>query len=277
MQKNSSLGSSLKSIFAVIAIPLCIAIGYIIYIFILGNGSHFNDPETRHSPKDVMGLMYTGGPIVGLLISFVLIVLTFAVERMLTISKASGKGNTDAFLRRIKLLLSKNDIATAISECDKQQGSLANVVRAGLERYQAVFNDPSLDKDQKIAAIQKEIEEATTLELPMLEKNLVVIATIASISTLVGLLGTVVGMIKAFAALAQAGAPDAVALANGIAEALWNTALGIGGSALAIVFYNYFTSRIDSLTYRIDEAGFSITQTFASNYQTKASAPVSNI
>jgi biopolymer transport protein ExbB len=78
-----------------------------------------------------------------------------------------------------------------------------------------------------------------------------------------GLLGTVLGMIKAFAALATAGAPDAVALANGISEALINTALGIGTSALAIILYNYFTNRIDSLTYNIDEAGYSIVQTFA--------------
>lgn len=97
----------------------------------------------------------------------------------------------------------------------------------------------------------------------MLEKNLVILATIASISTLIGLLGTVLGMIKAFAALATAGAPDAVALANGISEALINTALGILGSAFAIIAYNYFTSKIDTLTYHIDEAGYSIVQHFA--------------
>jgi biopolymer transport protein ExbB len=84
------------------------------------------------------------------------------------------------------------------------------------------------------------------------------------VATLVGLLGTVIGMIKAFAALATAGAPDAVALANGISEALINTALGILTSALAIIAYNYFTSRIDTLTYNIDEAGLSITQNFSS-------------
>jgi biopolymer transport protein ExbB len=98
--------------------------------------------------------------------------------------------------------------------------------------------------------------------MPMLEKNLVIIATIASIATLMGLLGTVFGMISAFSALANAGAPDAVGLANGISEALINTAMGIGTSALAIVFYNYFTSAIDGLTYGIDEASYSIVQNF---------------
>jgi biopolymer transport protein ExbB len=126
--------------------------------------------------------------------------------------------------------------------------------------------EPTMNKDQKVLAIQKELEDSTALELPILEKNLTIIATLASIATLTGLLGTVIGMIKAFAALAQAGAPDASALSNGISEALINTALGIGTSALAIVAYNYFTSKIDELTYSIDEAGFSIMQNFASKH-----------
>ena len=125
---------------------------------------------------------------------------------------------------------------------------------------------PGLEKDQKILAIQKEIEEATSLELPMLEKNLVILATFASVATLMGLLGTVLGMIRAFSAIATAGAPDAVALSTGISEALINTALGIGTSALAIISYNYFTTKIDGLTYGIDEAGFSIAQSFAAKH-----------
>jgi len=101
----------------------------------------------------------------------------------------------------------------------------------------------------------------------MMSRNLVILSTIASISVLIGLIGTVLGMIRAFAALAQAGAPDALALATGISEALINTAFGITGSTLAIIFYNYFSTKIDGMTYKIDEAGFSLTQTFAA--QTK--------
>jgi biopolymer transport protein ExbB len=97
----------------------------------------------------------------------------------------------------------------------------------------------------------------------MLSKNLVILSTCASIATLVGLIGTVVGMIKAFSALASSGAPDANALATGISEALINTALGITGSCIAIIVYNIFTSQIDRITYGIDEANFSILQTFA--------------
>jgi biopolymer transport protein ExbB len=79
----------------------------------------------------------------------------------------------------------------------------------------------------------------------------------------VGLIGTVVGMIRAFGALAAAGTPDTAALATGISEALINTALGITGSAIAIIMYNYFSTKIDALTYSIDEAGFTIVQEFS--------------
>jgi biopolymer transport protein ExbB len=75
-------------------------------------------------------------------------------------------------------------------------------------------------------------------------------------------------MIRAFAALAQAGAPDALALATGISEALVNTAFGIAGSTISIIMFNYFTTTIDGYTFKIDEAGFSLTQTFAASLKT---------
>jgi biopolymer transport protein ExbB len=99
----------------------------------------------------------------------------------------------------------------------------------------------------------------------MLEKNLPILSTIASVGTLVALLGTVLGMIRAFKALGNSGQPDTAALSTGISEALINTALGIGTSAIAIIFYNIFTSRIDGMKYNISEAGFSIAQTFAAH------------
>ncbi|MBC7892361.1 MAG: MotA/TolQ/ExbB proton channel family protein, partial [Sphingobacteriaceae bacterium] len=151
-------------------------------------------------------------------------------------------------------------------ECDKQKGSVGNVTASALKKYQQLAVDTELDKEQKLVALSKEVEEATSLELPMLEKNLTIIATLASVATLVGLLGTVLGMIKAFAALGQSGAADSSKLANGISEALVNTALGIGTSAICIIAYNYFTSRIDELTYSIDEIGLSISNNFASHY-----------
>jgi biopolymer transport protein ExbB len=72
-------------------------------------------------------------------------------------------------------------------------------------------------------------------------------------------------MIKAFSALATAGAPDALALATGISEALINTAFGISGSTIALIMYNYFSTKIDGLTFKMDEAGFSLSQNFAAS------------
>lgn len=267
MKTQNSLADSLKSGFAATVIPVLIGIAILIYIFVLGNPANFadNNPANHPLPGNYLGIVYKGGPIVPILMSLLMMVVTFGFERLLTISRAKGKGNINKFVQKIRSLLSNNNLGQAIAECDHQKGSVANVVRAGLAKYGELSKNTSLDTDKKVLMIQKDIEETTQLEMPMLEKNLIIIATIATIATLLGLLGTVLGMIKAFAALATAGAPDAVALANGISEALINTALGIGTSALAIILYNYFTSKIDALTYGIDEASYSIVQNFTTH------------
>ena len=269
MKTSSSLSNSLKSVFAAVVIPVEILLAIAIYLFVLGNPANFqgNDPVNHPLPGNYLGIVYKGGFIVPILISLLMMVLTFGIERILTISRAKGKGNIKNFVQNIRALLSANNLGQAIAACDHQKGSVANVVKAGLTKYGELSKTSQIESDKKVLMIQKDIEETTQLEMPMLEKNLVIIATIASIATLLGLLGTVLGMIKAFAALATAGAPDAVALANGISEALINTALGIGTSALAIILYNYFTTKIDALTYGIDEASYSIIQNFTA--QTK--------
>jgi len=256
------------SAFAAIVIPLAFVVAILIFLFVLGNDSNFQggNNENLPLPGNYLGTVYKGGPVVPVLLTLLLLVVTFAIERFLTIGKAKGTKSIESFVRSIRQKLNVNDIAGAIAVCDQQKGSVANVVKSGLLKYQEMARERGLDKDQKILSIQKEIEESTALELPMLEKNLVIISTIASVATLIGLLGTVFGMIRAFSALANAGAPDAAALSTGISEALINTALGIGTSALAIIAYNYFTSKIDELTYSIDEAGFSIIQTFAAQH-----------
>lgn len=262
--KNSE-SNSFSALFASILVPVALVIGYLIYKFVLGNSSNFEDgnPAGHPLPGNILGMMYKGGFLVPILMACFIIALSVVAERFLTIFAASGKGNIPAFVRKVKSLLNSGDISSAIAECDKQKGSVANVIREGLHKYQAVANDSTMNKEQKLLAIQKEIEESTSLELPMLEKNLVILSTLASVATLLGLLGTVFGMIKSFSAIATAGAPDAVQLSTGISEALINTALGISTSAISIIFYNYFTTKIDKLTYGIDEAGFSIAQNFA--------------
>lgn len=263
---------SFSSMFASFVIPLAVLTGILIYMFVLGNPSNFenNDPNNHPVPEGVghiLGLIHKGGYVVPILLSLVLMNITFSIERFIAIGIAGGKESSENFVYRIKSLLHNGQIDEALAACDKQKGSLANVVKSSLERYKAVENDATLDKEQKVTAIKQEVEEATSLELPGLEKNLSIIATMASVSTLVALLGTVLGMIKAFSALATAGSPDSVALATGISEALINTALGIGNSAIAIIMYNVFTTKIDVITYTIDEAGFSIVQTFEASHK----------
>ena len=245
-------------------IPVLFAIALAFYVFVLGAEEHFidGDHEKGPLPGDYWGIVYKGGPIVPILITCFLIVLVFTIERLITITKANGTGSINDFVRKVRSLLDKNNVDEAIKECDKQKGSIGNVIKTGLEKYKLLTTDNSLDKEQKIAALIKEIEEATTLEMPMLQKNLTIIATLASASTLIALLGTVIGMIKAFAALGASGTPDAAALATGISEALINTGLGIGTAAIATISYAYLNSRVDDITYSIDEIGMSIQQNF---------------
>lgn len=254
---------------------LCIVAGYAIWRFMMGDPSGFRQPDPaggfwphHQKPIGAWHSIYEGGIIVPLLMGMFFMVIVFSIERFLTISKALGKGSISDFIRRVQYHLANRNVDAALAECDKQRGSVANVMKAGLRRYKEMINNTELDTEQKVIAIQKEVEESTALELPMLSKNLVFLSTITSVGTLVALLGTVMGMIRSFSSLGEEGGAGAAgALAQGISEALYNTALGIGTSALALVMYNVFTTKIDSITYGIDESGFTLTQSFASLYK----------
>ncbi|QBQ39842.1 MotA/TolQ/ExbB proton channel family protein [Sphingobacterium psychroaquaticum] len=265
--KNESGNSG--NLFASLAIIICFIIGYLVWKFVMGAPSNFidNNPVNQPLPGNYLGMVYHAGVVVPILIGLFLMVWVFAIERFIVINRASGTGNVGNFVRKIQTLINGGNIDSAIAECDKQKGSVANVVKAGLLKYKDVSGNTGLDSEKSVLAIQKEIEETTALEMPMLEKNMNVLATLVSIGTLTGLLGTVTGMIKAFSALATGGAPDSAKLANGISEALINTATGIATSTFAIVLYNILTAKIDNLTYSIDEAGFSIVQTYAANHK----------
>ncbi len=258
-----------------IAPVACIVLGYVLWRFVIGADGNFTNPDPEggfwpdhKGPKGTLPKMYEGGIIVPVLIGSLLIVLTFVIERLLTVAKASGSGSIAEFIRKVQYHLANKDVDKAMAECDKQKGSVGNVMKAGLRKYKEMIPNSELTTEQKVLNIQKEVEEATALELPMLEKNLVFLSTIASVATLLGLLGTVLGMIKSFSALGESGGGEAAqALSQGISEALYNTALGIGTSAVAIIMYNLFTTKIDSITYGIDESGFTLTQSFAANYK----------
>ncbi|MEG1580131.1 MAG: MotA/TolQ/ExbB proton channel family protein [Bacteroidaceae bacterium] len=244
----------------------CFIIAACVYLFIFGAPSHFQGGDNANEPLDLLGTVYKGGFVVPLIQGLFLIVFALSIERYFAIKTAYGKYSLVKFVEGIKEALRADDMAKAQAICDKQCGSVASVVSATIKKYKEVELDTSLMKEQKILAIQKELEEATALEMPTLQQNLSIIGTITTLGTLFGLLGTVLGMIRSFAALASGGGADSAALSTGISEALVNTASGIATGALAVISYNYYTNKIDKLTYSLDEVGFSIVQTFSASH-----------
>jgi biopolymer transport protein ExbB len=253
----------MKNYFNIIVVTLAMIIGiWLIWWVIMGNPSYFKDKELRKEPipGNVLGTIHTGGPLVGVLIGLILISTTFIFERGLSIGKAKGKGNPSIFLRDMIKKLEGGDLEAALADCDKQRGSVANIMRSAISRFKDVEHDPSFNKEKKITETQRAIDEAMNLETPLLEKNLVMLSTVASIATMIGLLGTTLGMIRAFQALALSGTVSATALSIGISEALYNTAGGLLGAVLSIVAYNFFTTKVDDFVYMIDEAILNVTQ-----------------
>mgnify|MGYP002523910769 CR=1 FL=1 len=267
--KKSQGFQGVRAAFWVIAV--CFVIAVCIYNFVLGDASHFagNQGNAGH-PIDIAGTIYKGGVVVPVIHTLLLSVIALSIERILALRTAFGKGSLTKFVINIKAALKANDFAKAQQLCDKQRGSVANVVSASIRAYKDMEATSGIKKSQKVAKIQQAHEEATQLEMPTLQMNLPIIATIVTLGTLTGLLGTVIGMIRSFQALAAGGGGDSLALSTGISEALINTAFGIGTSWCAVISYNYFTNKIDKLTYALDEVGYSIAQTYEANHTEEA-------
>ena len=253
-------------------IVACFLIAVLIYRFLLGNPANFvnNDPTGAVLNGNLLGTIYKGGMVVPIIHTLLITVLCLSVERWLAIRNAFGRGSLTKFVTNIKAALKANDFNEAQALCDKMKGSVANVVSASLKAYKEQEATSGVKKAQKVAKIQQAHEEATQLEMPTLQMNLPIIATIVTLGTLTGLLGTVTGMIKSFAALAAGGGGDSLALSTGISEALINTAFGILTSWFAVISYNFFTNKIDKLTYALDEVGYSIAQTYEANHAEEA-------
>ncbi|MFV0418298.1 MAG: MotA/TolQ/ExbB proton channel family protein [Dysgonomonas sp.] len=261
-----------KGISAFLVVIGCAIVAHIFFYMVAGAGdttqplggiltSNF-DEKGNPIGGNMLGTLYHGGWVIPIVITLLLTVLTLSVERFFALNRAGGKGSTAKFVMNAKAKLDAGDIAGASKLCDEQKGSVANILKAGLLRYADVEKLTELNNDEKAAMIQKELEEATTLELPYLQQNLSVIATISTLGTLMGLFGTVLGMIKSFGAMSQEGSPDSTKLALGISEALMNTAMGIGTGAAAIISYSYFSGKVEDMTNAVDEVGFAIGQTY---------------
>ena len=193
-----------------------------------------------------------GGGLVDMLFFLLLLTLFYIVERAFTYGAAKGKMNHVRLLGAIKEYLKKDDYDGAIAACREQKGVVGRILASGLEKYKLVKGQ--YDAATTRAEIQQSISETNAMEASLLERNLIFIATIASIGTMTGLLGTVIGMIRAFAALAAKGRPDPNKLATGISEALINTAGGLTVAIISIVAYNYYLNRIDKFNFTFEES-----------------------
>jgi len=232
----------------------------------MGNPDNFIGGDRSGHPANLLGTVYKGGFVVGLILTLLFTVICLGIERFFAIKTAAGKINLAKFTADVKSLIKAQKFDEADKLCDKMQGSVANVVKASIKMYQTVESDTTLKKAAKIAKIQQAHDEATQLEMPTLQMNMPMVATIVSLGTLTALFGTVLGMIGSFQALSAGGGADSMALSAGISEALVNTASGILTSWVATVVYNFFSNKIDKLTYALDEIGYTIAATYDSNH-----------
>ena len=268
--KKSSGFQGVKNAFFIILV--CFVLAVLFFKYILGAPEHFVNGDPTQPVKDgnLMGTVYKGGVVVPVIITLLFSVIALSIERFFALRTAFGKSSLGKFVVSVKQAITAGDMAKAQQLCDKQQGSVANVVGASIAAYKEMENTPNLKRAAKVSKIQQAHEEATQLEMPTLQMNMPIIATIVTLGTLTALFGTVVGMIRSFAALASGGGGDSLQLSEGISEALVNTASGILTSWVAVVSYNYYSNKIDKLTYALDEVGYTIAKTYEANHADEA-------
>ncbi len=196
--------------------------------------------------QDLLTAAGPGGIVIVFIIICSVLALFIIVERLLHLHRAQI--NVPEFLRGLTNVLKRNNVVEAIAICDETPGPVAHVLRAAILRC-----------DQDESSLRHAVEEASLSEVPRLEKNLKVLATIAHITPLLGLLGTVLGMIGLFQTMEQAGPlVDTSLLAQHIWQALLTTATGLTVAIPAHAFYNLLVSKISGLCLDMDKAASEI-------------------
>ena len=178
-----------------IILVICAIAGYSVWYFVMGNPDNFIGGDRSGHPANLLGTVYKGGFVVGLILTLLFTVICLGFERFFAIKAASGKMNLAKFTAQVKAAIKEQKFDEAKSLCDKMQGSVGNVVLASINMYQTVETDNTLKKAAKIAKISQAHEEATQLEMPTLQMNMPMVATIVSLGTLTALFGTVLGMV----------------------------------------------------------------------------------
>jgi biopolymer transport protein ExbB len=189
-----------------------------------------------------IGTLYVkGGNFMHPLLVASIIGLVFIIERLWTLSRA--KTNVKGLMMRVIKALREGGIEAALHECESTRGPIAAVLHSGLMR---ASRGPE--------AVEKAISTAGVIEMSFLERGLIAIATVGNVAPLLGFLGTVSGMISAFAAIAAAEQVSAKLVAKGIEEALITTLAGLTIAIPANVMHNYFISQIDRFIIEMEEA-----------------------
>lgn len=191
-------------------------------------------------------LIQKGGFLIWPLIFCSILALTVMIERAISLSRAQI--NKKVFMKRLAELISRNRIMDAVNYCEKYNAPLSRVIKAGLLKH-----------NQTRDYIQSSVEKAIREEVPFLERYLGILATITSVTPLIGFLGTVSGMIKVFIQVeASTGLISPKMLSGGVWEALLTTAFGLAIAIPTLVAYNFFLSRSRTLVNEIEDAGFEL-------------------
>lgn len=176
--------------------------------------------------------------------------LIIIIERSIVLHRV--KVNTAQVFGAIRGALMKRDLKGAIEVCDVSPSPISDTLRAGLLR----FGKPAAD-------IEKAMESVALHEISKLERGLWMLATIANVAPLFGFLGTVTGMIKSFAVLAEVGLGNPKAVAAGISEALITTAYGLSIALPVQAAFNYFTSRVSNFALDMETSSAMLMETFS--------------
>lgn len=195
------------------------------------------EPDTSIT---VLRFMQDGGILMWPILFCSVIGTGISIERFVALRRASI--DTIEFMNTMRQMLRQGRTQDAIEVCDKTDAPVSRILRAGVLKHGRTKND-----------IRDAIEDAGNLEIPRLERYLSALATCANIAPLLGLLGTVQGMIMAFAQIQhKKGQVSPADLAEGISTALYTTAFGLSVAIPLLVLYNYFTTRVENMIVEME-------------------------
>ena len=205
------------------------------------------------------GFIQKGGPMIYIMMLLSVLAFGVVIERIYHLTRA--RVDADKFMDNILGILKRNKIIEAIEMCNSTPGPIAHIIKAGILKH-----------DRSKPEIKEAIDEAAQLEIPRLSKHLPILTTIAHIAPLLGLLGTVTGMMKSFQAIQEKSAAMVPVnpgdLAGGIWESLVATLAGLAVAIPTYVAYNYLTSQVDNLVYDMERSATDLVNILSSKRDT---------